>query len=210
MKMKTIILTLMVGLFISNHLKAQTDMQTIQQHSQQVENYREMRNEQLINPATTPLTSSQIEKYTGLKYFSVEYKYRIIAQFAPAAAQTKVSMRTTAGGKYELVKYGTATFNYEGKSYALDVFVNNNLPEFQSGSQQLFIPITDLTSGIETSATGRYVPVEAAANGSMVIDFNLAFNPYNAYNSAIYSIIPPDSNNMSMLLDSGERKYEDR
>ena len=40
------------------------------------------------------------------------------------------------------------------------------------------MPFTDLTSGTETYAAGRYLELDRTATGIYTIDFNRAFHPY--------------------------------
>jgi len=47
---------------------------------------------------------------------------------------------------------------------------------------RLFVPFTDLTSGTETYAAGRYMELDRTATGIYTIDFTARFHPYCYYN----------------------------
>lgn len=165
----------------------------------------------MLNPESTPLTPVQLEKYKGLNYFPIDYKYNIEAKFVPDATPKPVSLNTSAGGKSDLTKVGNLTFVLDGKSFSLAVFRNNNLPEFAGNTQQLFIPFTDLNTGKESTSVARYLAIDTpGADNKIRVDFNKAINPFSTYNNQYFSILAPPGNNMSYLLVAGERKYEDR
>lgn len=210
MKMKLLVPTFLLCIFFTQIVYSQVDEQTINAHKDDVESYRSDKNEQMLKAESSPLSQDQIDSFNGLSYYPIDIKYKIEAEFTIDEQQKKVSLTTTSDGEIKLVKYGTVTFNYEGKSISLTVYQNNNLPEF-ADSKQLFIPFTDLTTEKETNNGGRYLAVEMPQEGNtMILDFNKAMNPYNAYDSSYASVIPPVENSFQQFMATGERKYEDR
>ena len=118
--------------------------------------------------------------------------------------------RVMADRKMSLLKYGTITFSFDGAVYNLSVFRDQGLPELSGNPGQLFILFTDKTSGNETFQYGRYITVEMPVDGmDTELDFNLSFNPYNAYDPSVASIIAPGINNLPIYLTGGEKKYKD-
>ncbi len=186
--------------------------QNIKTLNKMIDNYRDTKNQLMMNPATSPLTADQIKRFKGLNYFASDSKYTINARFTAEAGQSVVSLNTSSGGKIDLIKHGMASFNWQGKPQTLAVFRNKSLAEFVANSLQLFIPFSDLTSGNETFKGGRYLPVDApiAGTNTMVLDFNKAMNNFNAYNDNHLGVSPPAANVLVITMDSGERKYEDR
>ena len=49
------------------------------------------------------------------------------------------------------------------------------------GSESLFVPFLDATSGKDTYGAGRYMDLEAEEDGTYSIDFNLAYHPSCVY-----------------------------
>ena len=110
-----------------------------------------------------------------------------------------------------MLKYGTVTFTWDNKEYNLAVFQNKNLPEFGNDNTLLFMPFTDPSNATETFANGRYLKISLPVSGNnVVLDFNKAENPYNAYNSKFVSIVAPPGNKILSAMTTGERKFEDR
>lgn len=207
-------LTLITALiFITGAMQftfAQSQDGQIEQHKKQVTTFRDSKDAQFRKKGESPLSEAQLKKFKKLDYFSVNYDYRTQGTFEALATPIAEQLSTTSGSKFSLSKVGKVTFELQGETYSLDVYQNNNLPEF-SDSKQLFIPFSDATNDIETTTKGRYLPVTLPAKGeAMVLDFNMAINPFFAYGDNHSSIIPPQTNAMGRGVPSGERKFEDR
>jgi uncharacterized protein (DUF1684 family) len=74
----------------------------------------------------------------------------------------------------------------------------------------LFLPFTDLTSGEESYAAGRYIDLSFSdvTGDKVVIDFNKSYNPYCAYVSGKYNCpIPPRENSLNIAILAGEKTY---
>jgi len=207
MKAKLYLLFALIGTLTGSSLFSQTATYD----PTEIENSRALKDQQLADTESAILKSDQIETFKGLNYFPIDKSYVIPAQYIADESANEISLNTTNENKVGLVQVGIATFDYDGKTYSLAVFRNNNLPEFGDDKQQLFIPFTDQTTGKKTNVGGRYLPVEEpGADKIMVLDFNKAMNPYNAYNDLYEGIIPPPENTLLIEIMAGERKYEDR
>lgn len=210
MKRKLFAVAFLLSLFLTQFIVSQTFGQNANEHKKEIENFRNAMNKQMLDTEKSPLTSEQITNFPGLSFFPIDMNYRVEATFAAEVPEKEVSLNTTSGGKVKLKKVGTVTFDLNGKTQSLEVFRNSALPEFDS-PQQLFIPFTDKTSGTETNKLGRYLAIDPPTQDKTVIlDFNRARNPFNAYNSINSSIIPPAKNSMVQTVVAGERKFEDR
>ena len=62
------------------------------------------------------------------------------------------------------------------------------------------------TSGKETYGGGRFLEVAANADEVIVLDFNLAYNPYCVYNPGYICAVPPLSNKLDIRIFAGEKK----
>jgi uncharacterized protein (DUF1684 family) len=73
---------------------------------------------------------------------------------------------------------------------------------------KLFLAFADATSGIETYGAGRYLDVKKVpAATSIELDFNLAYNPYCAYNENFSCPFPPKENVLKVAILAGEKSY---
>lgn len=205
MKTKLLLSALFVCGFFINSALSQGDYVT------SIQNARKAKDQAFKTPGQTPLNATQMQNFQELSYYTIDSNARIQAVFNLADPQTEVNLATTAGTKIKLVKYGTVTFTYNNKTYTLAVFKNKDLPEFGSNNSQLFIPFSDPSNKNETNSKGRYLPITMPASGNnVVLDFNIAENPYNAYNKALVSVVPPPGNELMSAMTTGERKFEDR
>ena len=71
-----------------------------------------------------------------------------------------------------------------------------------------FIPFVDAQAGKETYGAGRYLDPEVLPDGRLVLDFNLAYNPYCAYNERYSCPIPPAENRLEAVIQAGEKSYK--
>lgn len=211
MNLKFSVSILVIAMLLTQNLFSQVTEQTKESHMNNIETNRTNKDQQMLNAESSPLTQNQKDKFDGLSYYPVSYNYRIEGNFIANETPKEVNLMTSTGSKISLIEYGVVNFDIDGKSISLTVFQNKNLPEFSNKSEQLFIPFSDLTSGKETNAGGRYLAVDISGDrNSMVLDFNNAMNPYSVYNDKYVSVIPPTINNVKNFIATGERKYEDR
>jgi len=70
---------------------------------------------------------------------------------------------------------------------------------------RLFVPFSDLTSGTESYAAGRYMDLERTPTGLYNVDFNKAYNPYCYYNPKFDCPYPPKENRLPLPVRAGER-----
>jgi len=211
MNFKLFACILVLSMLLAQIVNSQETELTKKSHMKTIETDRANKDQQMLNAETSPFSEDQLNKFDGLSYYPISYDYLIDGEFVAAETSKEVNLMTSTGSKISLIEYGVVTFNIEGKSASLTVYQNNNLPEFGDNKQQLFIPFTDLTSGKETNAGGRYLAVDMPnQENTMVLDFNNAMNPFSAYNSSIPGIITPEANNLINTMATGERKYEDR
>jgi uncharacterized protein len=80
----------------------------------------------------------------------------------------------------------------------------------------VFLPFADATSGSDTYGAGRYLfdSVKGAdlgtdADGSLVLDFNFAYNPSCSYDPAWVCPLAPPPNRLGFAVPAGERHESD-
>ncbi len=78
---------------------------------------------------------------------------------------------------------------------------------YNTGHPGLFLPFRDSTSGRETYGGGRYLDLEPNEEGTVSIDFNLAYSPFCAYNDGYSCALPPVENWMTVPIEAGEKTW---
>jgi uncharacterized protein (DUF1684 family) len=113
----------------------------------------------------------------------------------------------STGGGEALERIGTMRVPFPGGERPLGVY-------WMSGyAGGLFLPFRDATSGTETYAAGRYLLDAAksadlgpgAAPGSLVLDFNFAFQPSCAFDPKWACPLAPPENRLDLGIEAGER-----
>jgi uncharacterized protein (DUF1684 family) len=72
-------------------------------------------------------------------------------------------------------------------------------------TSRLFVAFSDLTSGSETYAAGRFLDINRNATGIYELDFNRAYHPYCYYNPTYECPYPPRENRLKIPIRAGER-----
>ena len=171
---------------------------------EQIERQRLQKDYQMRNSQDSPFYGN-IDKFKGLDYFAPDEKYKIEARFVPWSGIEKASLRTSDNKSREYFRYGHAEFQIKGSSHRLVIFQPANDP---GGKEGLFLGFGDATSANETYGAGRYLDVTHSGGETIVLDFNLAYNPYCAYTDAFSCPIPPKENFLTVPIPAGEKDYK--
>lgn len=172
--------------------------------------FREGRDKEFRDKAESPLLESDFEDFKGLNYFPVNRKFRVKAVFERTNDQKYFQIPTSSGIAKKFLKYGILSFNLGGQKQRLNVYQIEAeiLLKFPEYADLLFIPFKDRTSGKETYGVGRYIDIKTPTGKTVILDFNLAYNPNCAYGSEKYSCpIPPKDNVLKVEIRAGERKF---
>ena len=145
-----------------------------------------------------------------LSFYPVNKNYRIVASFQRVKNGQWFTMETSGSSKQTFRVYGTIKFMIHDTTVQLNIYQSQKLMAVAEYKDNLFLPFTDLTSGEETYASGRYIDLvfDDIIDNKVVIDFNKAYNPYCAYVTGRYNCpIPPGENNLNVAILAGEKNY---
>jgi uncharacterized protein len=150
----------------------------------------------------SPLTREQKKTFGGLRYFheNAALRYRVPLEKYPQPE--RIQMHTSTGQIAPYLKYAAVRFDVAGEKQALQVYKSEE-------QDALFLPFTDATTGIESYGAGRYLDPEEEGDGTIALDFNLAYNPYCAYNTEWSCPLPPRENRLAVRIEAGEQKFHD-
>jgi uncharacterized protein (DUF1684 family) len=146
----------------------------------------------------------------SLSFYPINKDYRFVANFERVKNGSWFTMETSGSKKQIYRVYGTIRFTIHDTAVKLNIYQSQNLLAVAEYKDYLFLPFTDLTSGEETYASGRYIDLkfEDILDNKVIIDFNKAYNPYCAYVSGKYNCpIPPRENNLTVAILAGEKNY---
>lgn len=165
-----------------------------------LDQFRSAKDRFFKNHRQSPLTPEQQQTFAGLRYFPENPALRLVLPVEAFAEQSTMHMQTSTGDVREYVRYGRVQFTVDGAAATLTLYADEG---------SLFLPFADALAGEETYGAGRYLEPELLDDGRVVIDFNLAYNPYCAYNERWSCPITPRENRMSVPIRAGEQVFHE-
>ncbi len=140
-------------------------------------------------------------QFLPLAYFPVDPTYNVLAGLKPATEDIQVMMPTSTGQRRKMRQVGRMEFTLKGEPMSLLAFNEVGAPD----NNHVTLMFSDMTSGTETYAAGRYIDLAMTASGIYALDFNLAYHPYCYYNPAYECPYPPAENRLKVPIHAGER-----
>lgn len=169
-----------------------------------LERFRANKDKFFAEHENSPLTPEQRERFSNLEYFPENESLRFEVELdTEGVSNEPVTLGTTTGEPKEFVPAGRAHFEIEGEPVSFMVYK-------EPGRGRYFLPFRDGTAGEETYPVGRYLDPQSKPDGKLVIDFNMAYNPYCAYNDNFTCPIPPFENVTKVPIRAGEKNYPDK
>lgn len=170
----------------------------------EIEKERQDKDRFMRTSAESPFSTNP-EAYKGLSYYPPDIKYRIIANLRPIEKKKPVVLTTNDGKEQRYIEYAYAEFKLDGVSNKLLILEIADMGPFRGN---LFLAFGDETSASETYGAGRYLDVTKTPGSSTIkLDFNLAYNPYCAYNNSFTCPLPPRENILTIPIRAGEKVY---
>lgn len=164
----------------------------------ELEAFRAEKDEFFASHPQSPLTREQKAGFHGLNYFPENEQLRIEAQVEEFSVKDGFDMQTSTGGVQHYERYGRISFSVEGETVELTIFRSEH---------GYFLPFVDSLAGRETYPAGRYLEPEVLPGGRFLVDFNLAYNPYCAYNEMWSCPITPVENGVRVPIRAGEKLF---
>lgn len=154
----------------------------------------------------SPLTTKEERKaFEGLRFYPFNEELRVVAKYEVISSPDTIIMPTSAGTNKKFLKYAKLSFQIDSVNCTLFAYRNVKYLTDKDYGNYLFIPFTDLTSGTETYGGGRYLDVIIPEGNELVLNFNVAYNPYCAYASGWFCPIPPRENDLKVAIRAGIR-----
>ena len=164
----------------------------------ELEAFRAEKNEFYASHPQSPLTREQKQGFTGLNYFPEEASLRLEVKVDEFPVKDSFEMQTSTGDVQHYQKFGRFRFAVDGIEAELTIYQN------QHG---YFLPFVDSLAGSETYPAGRYLEPEPLIGGRFLVDFNVAYNPYCAYNEMWSCPITPVENRLKVAIRAGEKLF---
>ncbi len=140
--------------------------------------------------------------FTGIDRFPVDPGWRVAGRLERHDPPRSVHILNVLGVLSEEPSPGTVVFELGGRTCRLDAL--------QGPEGRLYLIFADQTSGRETYGGGRYLYSEPVQpDGTVVLDFNKAYNPPCAFTDFATCPLPPRQNRLPIRVEAGEKSFGD-
>lgn len=144
----------------------------------------------------SPLTAEQKSDFDGLAYYPESPDLNLEVEVEQLQEKDAIQMETTTGGVQTYRRYGRFKFKVDGQEAILTIYADEN---------GYFLPFVDALAGKETYPAGRYLEPQPLGDNHFAVDFNLAYNPYCAYNAMWTCPVTPFENRVRVPIRAGEK-----
>jgi uncharacterized protein len=145
--------------------------------------------------------SDAARNYRKPQFFPLDLNYRVTAKWEPAKSKQRIDVPNVLGDTTPTPVPGVVSFQLNGQEYRLTA-----LEEGDKG-KKLFFVFSDATNQTQTYHAGRFLKADPALTGTVVLDFNRAYNPPCAFTPYATCPLAPKENRLSAAIPAGE-KYD--
>lgn len=140
-------------------------------------------------------------EFAGIESWPVDPAARVVGRYVPFAEPKPLEVPNQAGYVDTTLFYGEVAFEYGGRAVSLRPIVG------APGDTKLFFVFADETTGRETYGGGRFLYGDLSEDGTVVLDFNKAYNPPCSFNPYTTCSLPPPGNTLPVTVRAGEMAY---
>ena len=142
-----------------------------------------------------------LEAFPGIESYPADLQWRVEARFHAYDEPRQLQVMTVVEGLgWDPVAPGILEFEIQGQPLSLEAY--------RSGDE-LFIIFADLTTGETTYPAGRYVDADPPGpDGTVILDFNKAYNPPCVFNEFATCPLPTRRNYLQVAIEAGEKYGE--
>lgn len=163
-----------------------------------LEQFRRDKDEFFKGGHQSPLTPEQKREFHGLNYFPENPALQLELPLERFAQPEQVTLVTSTGEERDYWHVGQVRFEVDGLVAVLQVYEDD---------YGFFVPFADATAPDETYGAGRYLEPHEIRSDVLALDFNLAYNPYCAYNERWSCPLPPAANRLKVRIEAGEKNF---
>ncbi len=168
-----------------------------------VREFRADKDEYFRTGPGSPLPPGEQAGFEGLPYFPVDEALRLEAltlEPYTGSEPTSFAIPTSDDKLRPAERAGTFRFEVGGVPCSLTAYIFEG-----RGTESVFVPFLDGTTGKESYGAGRYLDLEREEDGTYVLDFNLAYHPSCVYDMRFSCPLTPAENRLPVRIEAGER-----
>jgi hypothetical protein len=143
--------------------------------------------------------SAAVRRFHGLTFYPLDMNYRVTATWVPSDGKKTIDIPNVLGDVTSTPVVGTVVFKTGGQEMRLTALGGDS-------SQGLFFVFNDLTAKkSDTYPGGRFLDTDPVVNGTVVLDFNRAYNPPCARTPYATCPLAPKENRLAVAIPAGEK-----
>ena len=187
---------LILVILLAIRVQDTANTQAIKAYAKSINTVRAEKDRFLRIDSTSPLPHPEL--HGRLSYYPVDMNMVYTLRLLPLPDHGAMWLTTNEGTQQAFKRIGWVQLPLpKGGVHPLIVFQT-------IGQSSLLLPFTDKTTGDETSDLGRYIDVVRKGKDWIILDFNLAYHPYCAYNPGLACPLPPLQNAIPAPIRAGE------
>jgi uncharacterized protein (DUF1684 family) len=138
--------------------------------------------------------------FKGFRWFPIDERFRVVGRFVRDRTPRTVKIAILSGGEQDYTTEGTVEFALLGRPIRMRPMTTR--------PGRLFLVFRDATSGKQTYEAARFLYADLNADGTVVMDFNQAYNPPCAFNPYTTCPLPLPENRLTVGIPAGELDYQ--
>jgi uncharacterized protein (DUF1684 family) len=144
------------------------------------------------------LESASVANFKGLIFYPLDLKYRVTGTWEPSDGKKTIDVPNVLGDVTSVPVAGTVVFKINGQEQRLTALGGDP-------SNGLSFVFNDLTAKSDTYPGGRFLDSEPVVNGTVILDFNRAYNPPCAVTPYATCPLAPKENRLAVAIPAGEK-----
>ena len=166
--------------------------------------FRKEINKQYGDEDKSPLKEADRANFKKLEFYDIDSEFAVQAKLDWFEKDSVFEMKTTTARLAKYRRSGVATFIIDGNELELVFYQNVKGAANPLYKDYYFLPFKDNTNGEESYGGGRYIDlIIDIGSADAQINFNIAYNPYCAYNDRYSCPIVPSENYINIEIKAG-------
>jgi len=178
-----------------------------EQWKEYLEKNRKAKDDYFAQHQQSPIPINERENFERLNYFTPNPKFYFELDIHEHNKKETIQIQDSKDNMRTLIRWGEFIFKIDSKEYKLQVYKSD------PNEKHFFVPFRDENSGKETYGAGKYLDLDEENNktptGKWILDSNVSYNPFCAYNENYACPFVPTENWMKVSILAGEKKYHD-
>lgn len=162
-------------------------------------------NASYLDSSLSPLSAEDRAHFEGHRFYPFDREFVVEAVLTKTPKSKPFDLASTKGEPHRYRQYGVLDFTLQGRAFTIPVYQSLRLMKVPEYEDYLFFPFRDLTNGVETYGTGRFLDLSIPESDRLILNFNLAYNPYCAYSDRYSCPITPQENFLELEVRAGIR-----